>query len=299
MTTILLVLLGLFALVFVYFLATDIMQNKEELKKEQGTFVTSGIIGFVTNFLDTLGIGSFAPTTALLRFGKQVNDRVIPGTLNVSCTLPVIAEAFLFIRGVAVEPITLVAMIGAATVGSFVGAGVVSKLPTKTIQRVMGIALLVTAGIMLLQMFKIFPAGGEAIGLTGVKLIAAIVANFILGALMTAGIGLYAPCMALVYLLGMSPVVAFPIMMGSCAFLMPVASAKFIKEGAYARKASLAISLLGLVGVFFAYVFVKSLDLYLLKWLVIGVVIYTAVTLIMAAQAQTVKGNLAVDKANL
>ena len=93
-----------------------------------------------------------------------------------------------------------------------------------------------------------FPAGGDAIGLTGVKLIFAIIANFILGALMTLGIGLYAPCMALVFALGLSPAIAFPIMMGSCAFLMPAASVKFVKEGAYDRKASMAITVFGVIG---------------------------------------------------
>lgn len=281
--TALLVALGLFTAFFAYFFVKDLIENKDKLKEEQGTFIVSGGIGFLTNFFDTLGIGSFAPTTALLRLFKQVNDRVIPGTLNVSCTIPVIAEAFLFIRGVAVEPVTLVAMLGAAAIGAYFGAGIVAKLPVKKVQLTMGIALLVTASIMLLQQFKIFPSGGEAIGLTGLKLIFAIVANFILGALMTAGIGLYAPCMALVYLLGLSPIVAFPIMMGSCAFLMPVASVKFIKEQAYGKKASLAISLLGLVGVFIAYVFVKSLDLRMLTWLVVGVVVYTGITLLYAA----------------
>lgn len=110
-----------------------------------------------------------------------------------------------------------------------------------------------------------------------------VVANFILGALMTAGIGLYAPCMALVYLLGMSPLVAFPIMMGSCAYLMPVASIKFVREGAYNRKASLAITIFGVVGVYVAYKFISGIDLTILKWIVVGVMAYTSVSLFMSA----------------
>ena len=240
-------------------------------------------IGFLTNFFDTLGIGSFAPTTALLRMFKQVEDRVIPGTLNVSCTIPVVLEAFIFMKVIEVEPITLISMLAAATVGAYAGAGIVSKFDEKKVQLVMGIALLVTLLLMLAGQLNLMPGGGEAIGLTGGKLIIAVVANFILGALMTAGIGLYAPCMALVYLLGMSPRVAFPIMMGSCAFLMPVASVKFIKEKAYDVRASVGITVGGIVGVIIAAYIVKSLPLDVLRWLVDIVIAYTAFTLLKAA----------------
>ena len=246
--------------------------------------MVSGAIGFVTNFFDTLGIGSFAPTTALLRLFKQTEDRLIPGTLNVACCVPVVAEAFIFIQGVEVEPITLASMLISAAAGAYLGAGIVSKLPTKKVQVTMALALTATGIIVLCQLLGIFPGGGEAIGLTGAKLVIGVVANFILGALMTAGIGLYAPCMALVYLLGMSPLVAFPIMMGSCAYLMPVASIKFVKEGAYNLKASLAITILGTVGVFIAAYIVKSLPLTVLKWLVTAVMFYTAFTLFQASK---------------
>ncbi|MCS4468607.1 TSUP family transporter [Clostridium botulinum] len=147
----------------------------------------------------------------------------------------------------------------------------------------MGTALIIVALVMLAGKLNLMPAGGDAVGLHGAKLIIAIIGNFILGALMTLGIGLYAPCMALVYSLGMSPKVAFPIMMGSCAFLMPAASLKFIKEGAYDRKASMAITVFGLVGVFIAYYLVKSLPLNILTWLVIVVIIYTSAMMFKSA----------------
>lgn len=268
------VLTGWFGIEF----TKDLRKNKDKFEQDS-SWGKTGLIGFVTNFFDTLGIGSFAPTTALLRAFKQSKDRVIPGTLNVSCTIPVVAEAFIFITVIKVEPITLFSMLAASAIGAWLGAGIVSHLPEKKIQLGMGIALFVTASVMLASQMGWMPAGGAAIGLSGSKLIIAIIANFILGALMTLGIGLYAPSMALVYLLGMSPRVAFPIMMGSCAFLMPVASIKFIREGAYNRKASLAISIGGLIGVFIAAYLVKSLPLNVLKWLVIFVIYYTSITM--------------------
>ncbi len=234
--------LGVLTAWFTVVFGKDVLKHKDNLETETN-LVTSGIIGFITNFFDTLGIGSFAPTTALLKAFKQIHDRVLPGTLNVSCTIPVVTEAFIFITVIEVEPITLISMIAAATLGAFLGAGIVSGLPERKVQLGMAIALFVTAFLMLAGKMGWMPGGGEALGLTGMKLVLGIVGNFILGALMTLGIGLYAPCMALIYFLGMSPAVAFPIMMGSCAFLMPVASMKFVKEGAYNKKASFGISI--------------------------------------------------------
>lgn len=176
-------------------------------------------------------------------------------------------------------------MVMAAVVGTVIGAGFVAKLPEKKIQLVMGIALLTTAFFMLSgRLGWIAGLGtGEAIGLTGGKLIIAVVVNCVLGAFQSAGIGMYAPSMALVYILGMFPRVAFPIMMASAAFTLPPASVKFIKEGAYNRKISLAVSVTGIVGVLIAAYIVKSLPLAMLTWLVIVVIIYTAISLLLRA----------------
>jgi uncharacterized membrane protein YfcA len=196
-----------------------------------------------------------------------------------------VVEAFIFITVIKVEMVTLISMTVAAVIGTVIGAGIVAKLPEKKIQLVMGIALLVTAFFMLSnQLGWIEGLGtGKAIGLTGGKLIIAVVVNFVLGALQSAGIGMYAPSMAMIYILGMYPKVAFPIMMTSAAFTLPPASIKFIKEGAYNRKASLAITVSGIVGVFIAAFIVKSLPVKTLIWLVIVVIVYTSISLLLRA----------------
>ena len=282
MINIVLGVLGVLTLWFSVVFISDFIKHKDNLETHN-TWGKVTAIGFITNFFDTLGIGSFAPTTALLKGFKQVQDRILPGTLNVSCTIPVVLEAFIFITVINMEPLTLVSMLAAATIGAYVGAGIVSKLPEQKVQLVMGVALFITAFLMLAGQMNWMPGGGDAVGLHGTKLVIAVVANFILGALMTAGIGLYAPCMALVYLLGMSPKVAFPIMMGSCAFLMPVASVKFVKEKAYDRRASMGITIGGVIAVFIAAYLVKSLPLNILKWLVIVVIFYTSATMLKSA----------------
>ena len=279
--------LGILTFIFSIYLYKDLASHKYRLEKQTSFLITS-IIGFITNFFDTLGIGSFAPLTALLRGFKQIQDKFIPGTLNVSVTIPVMIEAFVFITIIEVEKTTLFYMVLAAIIGSSFGAGIVSNLSEKLIQRIMGIALIITAFLMLSgQMEWIKELGvGKAIGLTGIKLIIAVLVNIALGAFQAAGIGMYAPSMALVYLLGMSPAVAFPLMMASSAFALPSASIRFIKEQAYNRKAAISITLSGIIGVLIAAFIVKSLDVYVLTWVVIIVIIYTGITLIKSGFKQ-------------
>ena len=280
------ILLGVFTAVFGLVFTKDLIKAKANNKFEDVPAWKAGLTGFVTDFFDTLGIGSFAPTVAMMNTLKMnVSDRLIPGTLNVCHTIPVVVEAFIFTTVIEVEPITLISLIAAAVIGSYVGAGVIAKMDERKIQIIMGLALAVTAILMFIShpQINLFPVGGDEIGLTGIKLVIGIIGNFILGALMTAGVGLYSPCMAMIYFLGMSPKVAFPIMMGSCAMLMPIASTKFIKEDAYAKKTSLFITIGGVIGVFIAAFIVKSLPLNILKWLVILVIAYTSITMLRKA----------------
>ncbi|MEO7274654.1 MAG: sulfite exporter TauE/SafE family protein [Vicinamibacterales bacterium] len=246
-------------------------------------------IGALTNFFDTLGIGSFATTTAIFRLRQLVPDRIIPGTLNAGHTLPTIAQAFIYTSVIPVDVVTLFSMITAAVLGAWLGAGVVSSWPKRTVQMGMGVALMVAATLMLITQLQtitgsqILPLGGEALGVSGPLLIVAVVGNFLLGALMTLGIGLYAPCMILISLLGMNPTTAFPIMMGSCAFLMPVGSLRFIRERSYSLRNALGLAIGGIPGVLVAAYIVKSLPLGIVRWLVIAVVLYTAITMLLAA----------------
>ena len=278
--------------VYGYFFVKDYRQVSLAGKLDDVSVPKAGFVGFITNFFDTLGIGSFAPTVALNKFTKMgVKDRELPGLLNVADTLPVMLEAVIFTTVIEVEPLTLISMLVAAALGSYLGAGVIAKMDEVKIQKVMGVALLITPILMICKQLGLIQGGGDAIGLSGIKLIVAVVGNFIFGALMSAGIGLYAPCMALVYFLGMSPQVAFPIMMGSCATLMPVGSIKFIKEGAYPRKAALIVALSGAVGVFVAAYLVKSLPMDVLTWLVIAVIFYTSASMLVAANKSSKKVN--------
>ncbi|HET9030455.1 MAG TPA: sulfite exporter TauE/SafE family protein [Candidatus Aquilonibacter sp.] len=242
-------------------------------------------VGFLTDFLDTLGIGSFAPTTSLFKFFKLVPDEQIPGTLNVGHTLPTVVEALAFIAIVAVDPLTLVSLIVAAVLGAYLGAGLVARWPRRYVQIGMGAALLVAAVLFVMKNLSV-STGGTALGLTGSTLVLGIVINFCLGALMTIGVGLYAPAMIMIGLLGMDPKAAFPIMMGSCAFLMPAASVRFVRLTAYDLKAALGLTIGGIPGVLVAAFIVKSLPMVAVRWLVIVVVLYAAFTMLRSAMVE-------------
>ncbi|HET9342372.1 MAG TPA: sulfite exporter TauE/SafE family protein [Candidatus Eremiobacteraceae bacterium] len=278
----LLAILGIFAVAFIAIWVAAARNRKPGFPSAKEL-----AIGFVTNFFDALGIGSFATTTSLFKLWHVVPDENIPGTLNVGLTIPGVIEAFIFISIVNVDPTTLVLLIAAAVAGAWLGSGVVAHWPRRNIQVGMGTALLVAATLFTLSNLKLFPGGGTALGLDGVRLWSAVGANFCLGALMTLGIGLFAPCMIVVSLLGMNPIAAFPIMMSSTAFLMPVASTRFIKFDRYALRASLGLALAGVPAVLIAAFLVKSLPLTTLRWLVVIVVTYTAVAMLRSAKIVT------------
>ncbi|MFC4311973.1 sulfite exporter TauE/SafE family protein [Steroidobacter flavus] len=244
------------------------------------------LLGFVTNFFDTLGIGSFAPTTSIFKLCARMPDEQIPGTLNTGHALPTLVQASIFIGVVKLDPATLISMIVAAVMGAWIGADVVARLPQRLIQAGMGAALFVAALVFVATNLGWLPGGGDALGLTGTQLAAAIVVNFFLGALMTLGVGLYAPCLVSISLLGMNPLAAFPIMMGSCAFLMPIGGVRFIRAGRYDPRAALGLAIGGIPGVLIAAFIVKSLPIGWLRWLVAVVVAYTAMVMLYSARMQ-------------
>jgi uncharacterized membrane protein YfcA len=243
--------------------------------------------GFVTNFFDALGIGSFAPTTAIFKLRGRMADEQIPGTLNAGHAIPTAVEAMIFISVITVDLTTLAGMIGAAVFGAWLGAGVVARLPSRAIQIGMGCALSIAALLFAMKALQLLPGGGEALGLSGVRLAGAIGASFVLGALMMVGVGLYSPCLILVSLLDMNPIVAFPIMSGACAFLMPVGGARFVASGRYDLRASLGLTLGGLPGVLLAALLVKRLPIDWLRWLVIFVALYTAALMLSSAARES------------
>ncbi len=266
-------------IVIVVMFLRDYRINKEQGVTRNQT-IANYTIGFVTNFFDALGIGSFATTMAAFKLTKMVPDKLIPGTLNVGDSLPVVVEALLFITVIKVEAVTLVAMLVSCIAGAIVGVRFAETLPLRGIRTTMAVGLFLAALLMFCSKVGWIPGGGDAVGLEGTQMMLAMAGNFILGAILPLGIGNYAPCMVIVYMLGLSPAVAFPIMMGSAALALSTSTIRFIASGAFFhRKVAAGLLFGGVPGVCVAVYIVRSLPLDILQWLVIAVVLYTSITM--------------------
>lgn len=238
-------------------------------------------VGFGANFFDTLGIGSFATTTAVLRLFHLVDDEDLPGTLNVGHAIPTISEAIIFIilLGGLIDRPTIVSMVIAGGIGAWFGTGIVVHWPRRTIQRAMAVALVVTAAFMAVRMLMNLSLNEGTIGLTGLSLAIGVVASLVIGSLTSLGIGNYAPTMAVTFLLGMNQKAVFPIMATSAAVILPAAALRFYRAGRFDRRTALGLAIGGIPGVFVAAFLVKELPLNVVKWVVVAVLLYTSATL--------------------
>ncbi|MGF0033852.1 permease [Bariatricus sp. SGI.154] len=265
----------------------DITKNRmDELKGATGKQWASGFtVGIIANLLDTLGCGSYAPSTFMYKLFNQIDDIDIPGTLNIGDTFPVIFEAFIFTASVDCDPMFLWIMYICAAVGSFGFASIVTKWPRNKIRWALGIIMIPLAAIMLCKNTGVGPFGiiGTATGLHGWKLVVAAVLNILWGALMDIGFGLYAPCMATCLLLGVDATACFPVFMGSCAVLMPACSIEFIRTHRYDVPHTVGNALGGIIGVFIAWKVVTSLPMFWLINLICIVLLWTSYTLISSA----------------
>jgi uncharacterized membrane protein YfcA len=276
--TVLLVSLATIAMLFLARLLTVAIERRQRRPRAEAV-----VLGAVTNFFDTLGIGSFAPTTAWLKLRKMVPDSFIPATLNTGHALPTVCQALIFIKLVEVDPILLLACIAAAVGGAALGVPLVQRLSVRAVQTVVGVALLVAAVLYALANVDLIPAGGVALSLDGWMFAVAVIVHVLLGALMSFGIGLYAPSLILLSLMGLNPAAAFPIMMGACAFLMPISAVRFIQTERIDLRIVLGLALGGIPAVVLAAYVVKSLPLEALRWGVVVVVLYAAAVLLRAA----------------
>ncbi len=269
------------AVLVLCFQVTDFIKAKRENRLEKDTsYAKTGAVGFVCLFFDVLGIGCFSTITFLLTAFRLVPDKQIPGTLNVSTALSAPIFALLFFTKTDVDPVTLIVLTACAAVGAYLGAKIVSGMPELKIQLSMGIAMFIAAVFVLLGQLNLMPVGGDANGLAGIKLIIAAVTLLIVGALANLGVGPWAPTMAILFFLGISPIVCYPICYALSAFQQPISSIKFIKEDAYNRKASAAITICGCVSATLAFFIAVSLPTYALKWIVFFIVLYTGIRML-------------------
>lgn len=269
---------GAFAIVFLQ----DLLKHRKETFQEPGNPIAIAFSSIVIFFLSTFGISDFAISASLYPKTKWVSDKKLPGTMNTQCVIPVAVMALAYISTINVSLATLIIAIAAQVIGAYISPRFVANAPVKTIKKFVIAGLFIAAALIIAGKIGVYPTGGTATGLTGIKLVAMGVLCFVFGALNNIGIGSYALTMATVYALGLNPTIAFPIMMGACTFSVPVGSMQFIKLDDYSRKLTLATSTFGVIGVLVAVFVVKSLNVSVLQWVVVAIIIYSAISMLLS-----------------
>jgi len=247
-------------------------------------------LGAVVNFFDTLGIGSFAPTTAWLKFRKLTPDRLIPPTILVGLTIGAVLESIIFLLrlGVQVDPVLLAGCIIACTTGGLIGAPLVHRTRVWIVQMIVAIGLTLAAiayGLDALAAanIRLIPGSGTASSLPLALTILAIAANFLFGILLNYGVGNYAPTLVILSLMGMHPRLCFPIMAGAAALMGATASIRHLNTGNLDLRVVVGLTLGGIPAVFAAAYLVVAMPIEYLRVLVIIVVLYAAVIMARAA----------------
>ena len=242
-------------------------------------------LGAVVNFFDTLGIGSFATTTAWLRFRKLVPDRLIPPTLIAGLTPPAMTEGiiFLILLGVRVDPVLLFGGALATGLGGIMGAPLVARARVWVVQATVAVGLLLAAIAFAMTNLHLFPGGGTASGLPLPQTIIAIVASFAFGVLANFGVGNYAPTLVLLALMGMDPRLCFPIMASGASLMGAGSGARHVQIAQIDFRIVIGLTLGGIPAVLVAALIVKSMPLDILRWLVLVVVLYAAATMALAS----------------
>jgi len=245
----------------------------------------AALVGAIVSFFDTLGIGSFAPTAAWLKFRRLVPDRLIPQTMLVGLTPPSMAESivFLILLGVLVDPALLIGCVIALLMGGIVGVPLVTRARVWVVQLIVAIALVLAAIAYAMTNLHLFPGGGTASSLPLGLMIVAIVANFLFGVLVNFGVGNFAPTLVMFSLMGMDPRYAFPIMAGGAALTGTAASIRHIQIGQIDLRIVLGLAIGGIPAVLVAAFIVKTMPLEILRWLVFVVVLYAAAVMFRAA----------------
>ncbi len=273
--------------IFVLKLAQDIIKHRQELKNDSNNNVVLALSTPIMFFLSTFGISDYAMSTVLYRYKKIVPDKLLPGTLNTQCVIPVAIMALAFISIIQVDIMTLTICIVAQVIGAYIGPRFVVNLPSIVISRCLGAGLIIASILIIASKLHVFPSGGTEIGLHGIKLGIAAIMLFIFGVLNNLGIGSYAPTMVVIYALGMNPVAAFPIMMGACTFSVPIGSMEFIRYGQYSRKVTLFAATLGVIGVLLAVCLVQKLDISLLQWVIAAMLLYSSANMLSSKETAT------------
>lgn len=285
--TVLEVVMALKALIFTFLILTficfmGIVYSLKYQKSSQISLATSsklfgsGILAFI---FDTLGVGSFVVNTALAKILGTARDDEIPAINNGAQVLPGALSAFFFITYVNVDVLTLYTLVLGACIGGIIGGAVVSRLNKQSICLVMVVCFSLIAFLLIGRKLGFLSVGGDEITLTSWKLLLGFLGMILSGILSSAGVGLFAIVQGVLFLLDMSPIVAFPIMMVAGAMQQPLTTMMFLKQGRIPIKKTLILTIGGCIGVLIILPVFKYITVSWLHFLLLGILIFNIVSI--------------------
>ena len=238
--------------------------------------VMSGIIAFIA---DTIGVGSFAVNVALAKSLGTFRDDELPAVNNGAQVIPGTIESLFFMQLVDVDLMTLVTLVAGTCLGGVIGGTVVSHLSKQAIRLSMMVCFLMIIGLLIGHQWHLLPMDGSVLELRSWTLVVGFVALAICGALTSVGIGLFAMVQGVLFLMGVSPLVAFPIMTTAGAMQQPLTTLVFLQQNKIPLKKTLILSVSGCIGVFITLPIFNYITVSWLHSLLLVILIYNFIAI--------------------
>lgn len=290
LTLLIILIIGINSVVLLQ-LIRDLVVHWQDIKTAPGRLPVQMCSSMLIYFFSAFGISDFMVSTVVYIKAGWVEARKLPGTLNTQSLLPLTLLSLAYVSSIEVSLGMLLPFVLLQMVGSWIGPHVTVRLRLSTLKFIIFLSLFVSGLSILAGKLGLVDLGGDAIALQGWKLIALWTVSLILGFIKALGVSSYPLTMTVVYLLGLSPLAAYPLMTAGCAFSLPAAATQFIKLDAYSRRIVFCSSIAGAVGAMFAVNVVKSLDVALLQWVVLIVVFFAAADMFFSARRSRLEGN--------
>ena len=160
---------------------------------------------------------------AMRNFLKLMPDnKTYNGSLVVQAALPTAVQSILFLGLVQVDTLMLVVSCVSIAIGGIISGYLINRVSRQGILYVMLITFMISAALLVLNKFHLLNIGGELTYVRGDKLIILAVVMLLAGMLPAFGVGYYSIVLVIIFMLGISPIVAYPIMTTASAVQMPM-----------------------------------------------------------------------------
>ena len=230
-------------------LLTDILKKREKLFSEPGKplpvmFITEAAV----YFLATMGISDFLMNTIVFNRYKSGDTELLPGTVNLCAIVPGTVIAFTYLQTAEpIEAATLIICTACMLAGTVFSAVFLTGIDGKKLKKIIGTALVFSMCALIVKMIVSAGTTGSASGISGVRLIIAVVVSLICGALNMMGVPCKPTLTALFLLLGLSPMCTLTLVLVMCGLSPIVGGVKFVRSGKYHKKTVLAATITGTV----------------------------------------------------